>query len=293
MIYRRSYIGQKNIEESSTENLIVYNGRLSRQNIVNILSKAADFSMSLIKLQKKYDFDPESIRSFLHQHPDLFGMKNGFAIFKPQIELCDQYNSQLGCRKNCKKLHICSSYVLGDCKNSFRNCSAGHRWKTSHNDPILRNFHLHKHPFSLIQTIVSINSITIPALTEIKICELYNNKKCNNLRCKDLHICIDLLAGKCLNKSQCNLNHNIFKLGCKEKIGSFGVSTNEAPRDVIKNLIRDSPDIKSQIQMQDRNIRKYTNPTQGLYWQQAGQKRLQDNNKINPTHHIKISSKKT
>ncbi|CAL4104730.1 unnamed protein product [Meganyctiphanes norvegica] len=211
---------------------------LSSKSLINSLSMCPKFSESLLNLVENENILPKYVRKIVSKNSHIFTLSDNLVILHPKISICRQYLNQ-GCSKHdiCFNLHICQQFVINNCKDS--KCILGHNLTSNHNYNALKHFKIHKLSTEILLNILKIQ---ICPAKPLKVCNKYNLGRCKNLKCNSLHVCLNLVQNNYRCKlNNCKLNHDLMNDTCLDLLADAGVSTNEAPRDVLAALWESSP----------------------------------------------------
>lgn len=153
----------------------------------------------------------------------------------PSVQLCKYHVGSNGCyRKNCFDLHICHDFVVKSC---VKKCPFGHSFKTNHNMRILQSLHLTEIPHDVLLKLIK-KFFVVSDFPSV--CSYYNADNCQKGdSCSNLHICLEYVRslGNC-TKDGCSLRHDIQEKKITSILKSFGICTNESPRDLLR-IVKD------------------------------------------------------
>ncbi|XP_068215057.1 protein mono-ADP-ribosyltransferase PARP12-like [Palaemon carinicauda] len=231
------------------------------QFLAETLATYQNFACSILQLLEQRNVHPPAVRGIVQKFPYIFVINAEEIALRPNIQLCQGHNNREGCQnpESCGGLHICERYIFDTCYE--KGCIFGHRWRTGHNDPVLRKFLIERLPFPTLRQLVQFAQGPPPnSLSSLDICNNYNGEGCNFRNCSSLHICRSFVTEltRC-NISNCQLNHNLFSSDCHQLLQKHGIATNEAPRDILVALLNINPSLKSNkicssnVQSEDSN----------------------------------------
>ncbi|MCL4129481.1 UNVERIFIED_CONTAM: hypothetical protein GTU68_036608, partial [Idotea baltica] len=238
--------------------------------MIKDLCNNPDFYSSVVDLSKNLNVNYDHAVDTIKNNPGIFETfkSKSSNILKvkifPNIKFCNDYLGSGCMRKKCPNIHICKEFVKRNCYEGD-SCVFGHSWQTNHNEFVLKMFCLNKISNKILNKLMQ---KLLCGTQSPQICNEYQVQNCQRKNCNDLHICQLYVTslGKCSNLDKCLCNHNIFEPKCKLVLESFGIDTNDSPRDVIKDLLQklSKTDTKSidlqNLQITDKNS---PNPDQG------------------------------
>nr|XP_053657482.1 protein mono-ADP-ribosyltransferase PARP12-like isoform X3 [Cherax quadricarinatus]XP_053657483.1 protein mono-ADP-ribosyltransferase PARP12-like isoform X3 [Cherax quadricarinatus] len=279
-LHRRHWQGSREVSQHQMEyeDPLSYNScktiQVTPQTLVECLANFRTFSASLIKLMEDRHLQPSSVREIVSAWPKIFNLNGEIAELKPQVKICTAHCGTQGCQKHssCDDLHICSSYVLNWCYE--KNCVLGHKWMTDHNTSVLQSFFLDRLPFRTLHRLIQSMTNT-GDIGQLEICHRYNEGGCNQSNCGALHMCLSFVVGltRCSYRD-CQLNHNLLNHDCYQLLKTYGLPTNESPRDILVALITHNPNL-SQSQMPEKFTKKV--PTKTKKYTGKSQKKSRKN----------------
>lgn len=272
-------------------------GHVTPHLLVESLANFPTFSASLLQLMEDVNLHPLSVREVTSSYPQIFHLNGEIVELKPQISMCIAHSGPQGCvrRSTCNNLHICPDYVLGWCHD--KSCALGHKWHTDHNISVLKPFSLeHLQLPKLRKLVQSLSKMSSPG--HLEVCHNYNEGGCSQTDCDALHVCRSYVTGltRC-SIGGCQLNHDLFSPDCCHLLRTHGLSTNEAPRDIVLALLAANPTL-DQAEQSYGQRNKYS--PQKLAHHQTPEKgakknwkikRLNDNHKENETKIIGTTKK--
>uniref|UniRef100_S4R5Q9 Poly (ADP-ribose) polymerase family, member 12a n=1 Tax=Petromyzon marinus TaxID=7757 RepID=S4R5Q9_PETMA len=152
----------------------------------------------------------------------------------------------------CQKLHVCRSYVLGNCKFGPR-CKFSHDFRDAHNRDLCYENKVEGLPFDNIQKLLLPND---PALLP-QMCNTYKvsgGNECEfNEKCTRLHLCKQFVLGNCKFGDNCRRNHNLNDRKIQILLNKF-MLTAYRNDEVLKLLWK-----KEQIHIATRSSSTYVN----------------------------------
>ncbi|XP_066956673.1 protein mono-ADP-ribosyltransferase PARP12-like isoform X3 [Macrobrachium rosenbergii] len=214
---------------------------ITSHSLVTLLTKFPEYSASLLQLMEQEHLKPAVVRHVIYTCPRTFSLQGENVFLKPDISVCTEYLGTEGCgsHSSCEKLHICPKYAAGTCNDEI--CVFGHSWNTNHNTTVLKLLSLDHLPMAKLHELLKKKIHQNMPKENITVCLAYNIESCNEGNCKELHVCLSyVLETKC-SKADCQLNHNILDERSCQVLEASGLSTNEAPRDIMKALLAANP----------------------------------------------------
>ncbi|XP_064108035.1 protein mono-ADP-ribosyltransferase PARP12-like isoform X2 [Macrobrachium nipponense] len=234
-----------------------YQGGIDPRELVEVLSECSGFSSSLLQLMEKNNMNPSSVRGVVASFGHIFELHEETVVLCPKISLCKDHSGFQGCQNqpSCNDLHVCPQYLTSWCQD--KNCVLGHRWFTDHNNHVLNSFYIREVPGQHLRKLLQSVIVKGNGTGQLDVCKDYNGMGCNKQDCFDLHICHSFVVGRTnCTHSGCQLNHNILAKECCQLLINNGISTNEAPRDVILALLKANPTLNNSPQAQNVNVKK-------------------------------------
>ena len=124
------------------------------------------------------------------------------AVYDINIEPCQHFWSENGCDdEDCGKFHICKKVVL-QIPHNKHTCRFSHEFSTSSNDKLIEENDL--------ANLTNEQILILLRNRYPKVCKEYQNKQCTDgiNFCQNLHVCLDLIVGKCKkSEALCGLLH--------------------------------------------------------------------------------------
>lgn len=222
--------------------------------LVNYLARFQTFSASFVRLYQEEEeeeefLEPSVVRQVASRYPDVFVLNGQDVELRPKLSLCAAHRSAQGCRNaSCREFHICDKYVLSVCLDGFQ-CGLGHKWRTSHNIPIIKDLFLQHLEVPLLRKLVQL-VLRDATRGQLNVCRAYNEGGCSQVTsCDGLHVCLGFVLGlaKCC-RQDCELNHKLQSPECSYLLIAHGFSANDAPRDIALALLGANPAIGRQSQ---------------------------------------------
>lgn len=94
------------------------------------------------RLAEFLDLSAEQIEQFLQDESSSFPQSSQLVLARSPLRICAQYlypNDSEGCKKECKKLHLCCKYLKDQCHPSSRyRCKFSHNVLSDHNCAVLK-----------------------------------------------------------------------------------------------------------------------------------------------------------
>ncbi|CAN0429442.1 unnamed protein product [Lampetra planeri] len=175
------------------------------------LSLAGELDMQLVQLLQMLRDNPDLFAFVEGNGIEASGMRsNSTVLAVTSLRLCAKYRDPSGCPEgdSCQKLHMCRSYVLGNCKFGPR-CRFSHDFRDEHNRDLCYENKVEGLPFDNIQKLLLPND---PSLLP-QICNTYKvagGNECEfNEKCTRLHLCKQFVLGSCKFGDNCRRNHNL------------------------------------------------------------------------------------
>lgn len=126
------------------------------------------------------------------------------------IRLCTHYlkNNERCTMDACGKLHLCPVNLLSPnfCTNPCRR-RLSHNATTEHNKTVVLDAAPMRLQGQLSRQIPMLIKSSLPKLCE----DIFNNGRCDKYFCRDLHMCLDHLKGRCIGKCKYSLTSGIHK----------------------------------------------------------------------------------
>lgn len=253
---RYSHSGSSQGSETVPPSGCDYQGGIDPHELVEVLSECSPFSLSLLQLMERKNMNPSSVRGVVASFGHIFELREETVVLCPKIGLCKDHSGSQGCQNqsSCNDLHICPQYLTSWCHD--KNCVLGHRWFTDHNKHILNSFYIREVPVQNLRKLLQSVIVKGYGTGQLDVCKDYNGMGCNRQDCFDLHICHSFVVGRTnCTRPGCQLNHNILAKECCQLLIKIGISTNEAPRDVIMALLKANPALSHSAQGQNSNVK--------------------------------------
>ncbi|XP_045581062.1 uncharacterized protein [Procambarus clarkii] len=212
--------------------------------LVSTLAEFPDLSASLQELEYEKLLEPSSVEETISNNGEIFSFNGTLVKLKPQIGICSAYSKSKKCKKNsCNDVHICPKFVKDGC--SAKNCKLSHSWCTDHNKYVLSRLFLEHLMFITLQKIFRSSMKktleTVDQVDQLDVCHGYISKGCDLSDCEALHVCLSILVGLQKCPRDCQLNHDLLSPDCSRLLRAHGLSTNEAPRDIVMALLTHNP----------------------------------------------------
>ncbi|KAK7080892.1 hypothetical protein SK128_009948 [Halocaridina rubra] len=225
---------------------------VSPERLIRALVSTPNLQASLLQLAEIFSFHPTLVRQLTSDFSYIFKRREDHILLQPDVAICDDHLGESGCKNRsvCNGLHICQRYLADLCGDN--RCLFGHKLNTNHNTKILNFFRIGNLPSEMVKIILRSSVSYAETQKHLDICQEYNVGKCTRLNCNFLHICREFVAGSLRCSIQhCSLNHNLLSSDCRWLLDRQGINTNEAPRDILANLLEENPSLGKLIPLSD------------------------------------------
>uniref|UniRef100_A0A8C5PLM9 Poly [ADP-ribose] polymerase n=1 Tax=Leptobrachium leishanense TaxID=445787 RepID=A0A8C5PLM9_9ANUR len=179
------------------------------------------------QLTQYLELPQEQIDQILQEESERFPQAGELILAHCPIRICPEYIRGKEDKDDCGKLHLCCSHLRGTCWNSKKfTCKYSHNTQTEHNLAVLKANEVNSLNNEELKTILFQNDSSILPGT----CKKYLHEKCDDDKCKWLHICGFFTSGVC-NRKVCKKSHDLLETQTTLLLKQYGI-----PAVSIENL---------------------------------------------------------